>query len=178
MEIKENKIHSKFTLFRHVAQPKLFFLTNPLHRLKISQPIESGTHFTSGPFIPHSHTTTQSCFDTIFFAQMQSGWQKNYKRYSPVGGEQKETNTSRAACLPWRCSSTWADREKTLYAQTHVPFLSSRRVQWRKQIIKAVGERKNPLLIRLSANSNNPLYGSLLVLRVETSSSRASFHGD
>jgi hypothetical protein len=115
----------KFTLFRHFAQAKLFFLTNTLHRLKISQPIESGTHFCGGPFIPQSYTTTQSCFDTIFFAQMQSGWQKNYKRYSPVGGEQKETNTSQAACLPWRRSSTWADREnkRSMHKHSHTyPF--------------------------------------------------------
>jgi hypothetical protein len=166
MEIKENKIHSKFTLFRHVAQPKLFFLTNPLHRLKISQSIESGTHFTSGPFIPHSHTTTQSCFDTIFFAQMQSGWQKNYKRYSPwAANKKRQTPLGRRVCRGGAQVPGQTERKRsTLYAQTHVPFLSSRRVQWPKQIIKAVGERKNPLLIRLSANSNNPLYGSLLVL--------------
>jgi len=86
-----------------------------------------------------------------------SPWATNKKRQTPLG-----RRVCRGAQVP---GQTERKTLRSLCTNTHVPFLSSRRVQWRKQIIKAVGERKNPLLIRLSANSNNPLWLSAAASR-------------
>jgi hypothetical protein len=82
-----------------------------------------------------------------------------------VGDEQKETNTSpalgrrvcRGAQVP---GQTEKNALLSMHKHTHTPrrSLSFIAVCNGENKLKAAGERKNPLLIRLSANSNNPLW--------------------